>query len=332
MKHTTFTKLSMRAAGLALLAVSAWAASDPDLAHQILATMLRVPSNQAGHRTVHAKGIVCQGMFTPTRAAAKLSQAAHFQGATTPVIVRLSDGPPDPFIPDNSPNAGPRGMALRFTLPDGTSTDIVALSHNGFVVGTGEEFLALQQAVVATDPNQPHPWPVEAFLGTHPRALKFVQDNQVVPASFAHVAFFSNNAFVFVNRKGVKQVGRYQILPVAGRQDLSEAEAKTKSPNFLIEDLKTRLSQAPIKFRLVVQLPQAGDATNDASLVWPDDRQTIEVGTIRVTAAMADSEAAEKSLAFDPTKLTEGLELSDDPLPALRSRVYALAVQRRRQQ
>lgn len=332
MKHKTFTKLTTITMGVAFLAFSTWAASDPDLAHQILATMLRVPGNQAGHRTVHAKGIVCQGLFTPTRAAAKLSQAAHFQGATTSVIVRLSEGAPDPFIPDNLPNAGPRGMALRFTLPDGTSTDIVAMSHNGFVVGTGEEFLALQQAVVATDPSQPHPWPIEAFLSTHPRALKFVQDNQTVPASLARTAFFSNNAFVFVNRKGVKQAGRYQLLPVAGRQDLSAAEAKTKSPNFLIEDLKTRLSKAPIKFRLMVQLPNAGDATNDSSLVWPEDRKVVELGTITVTAVMADSEAAEKTLAFDPTKLTEGLELGNDPLPALRSRVYALAVKQRQGQ
>ena len=32
-----------------------------------------------------------------------------------------------------------------------------------------------------------------------------------------------------------------------------------------------------------------------------------------------------KALAFDPTRLTDGIELSDDPLPALRSRVYRLS-------
>lgn len=84
-------------------------------------------------------------------------------------------------------------------------------------------------------------------------------------------------------------------------------------------------------FRLVVQIPNAGDITNDPSLVWPDDRKTIEGGTLSITFVVADSAAAETALAYDPAKLTEGIELSDDPLPALRSRVYALAVKHRRQ-
>jgi len=58
----------------------------------------------------------------------------------------------------------------RFHLPGDGKADIVAMSHNGFVVGTAEEFLALQKAVVATDPGKPHPWPIEEFLGTLPRA------------------------------------------------------------------------------------------------------------------------------------------------------------------
>jgi catalase len=52
---------------------------------------------------------------------------------------------------------------------------------------------------------------------------------------------------------------------------------------------------------------------------------------ISITPVAADSEAAEKALAFDPMNLTDGIEQSDDPLPALRSRVYALAASYRRQ-
>jgi catalase len=311
---------------------NAAASDDNDLAHQIINTMLQVPGNQAGYRTVHAKGIVCEGMFTPSKNAAALSKAAHFQGAPVPITVRFSDGSPEPIIPDNSPNAGPRGIAIRFKLPGGVDTDIVAMSHNGFVVGTGEEFLALQKAIVATDPSKPHPWPVEEFLGSHPRAVKFVTESQVIPASFANEAYFANHAFVFVNKKGVKQAGRYKLIPVAGQRDLSAAEAQAKSANFLLEDLKARLATAPIKYRLVVQLPNAGDPTNDSSLVWPDDRKTIEVGTISITSVVADNAAAERTLAYDPTRLVDGIELSDDPIPALRSRVYALAVKIRRQQ
>src|SRR5207302_1409659 len=202
----------------------------------------------------------------PSGRAATLSKAAHFRGGSVPVTVRFSDGSANPFVPDNSHNAGPRGMAVRFTLPGGGLTDVEGQAHNGFAVGTGEDFLALVKAAVATDPSGPHPWPIEAFLGTHPRALKFVQGTSVIPASFGTAAYFSNNAFIFVNADGVKQAGRYQFLPVAGRRDLSDEQAKAMSPNFLSEELRTRLAKGPVRFRLIVQLANAGDPTNDASL------------------------------------------------------------------
>jgi catalase len=344
--NSSFKRIERIGAVAALLAASALCAgaasgadgqeagakppADESLAQQIFDTMLQAGA-KPGYRVAHAKGIVCQGTFAPSRNAAKLSKAAHFQEASVPVTVRFSSGSPDPSIPDNSPDAGPNGMAIRFMLPGGGETDIVALSHNGFVVATGEEFLALQKAVVATDPSQPHPWPIEAFLGEHPLALKFVQESQVVPASFGTQEFFSNDAFIFVNKDGVKEAGRYKILPVAGQHDLSDAEAKTKSANFLAEELETRLKTGPVRFRLVVQLPNAGDPTNDPSLVWPDDRKTIEVGVISIASVVADSKAAERALVFFPTTLTDGIELSDDPLPSLRTSVYALSFAHRLQ-
>jgi catalase len=299
--------------------------TEKELVHEIFDTMVQVHGVKPVYRVVHAKGIVCQGTFTPSKDAATLSRAGHFQGVSVPVTVRLSDGNPDPIIPDNSPNAGPRGMAIRFKLINGDETDIIALSVNGFAVSTGEEFLALQKAVVATDPTKPHPWPIEGFLSTHPHALRFVLGTKPVPASFATESFFANDTFIFVNKSGVKQAVRYQIIPFAGQHDLSDEEAKTKPEGFLFDDLRIRLATGPIQYHLVVQLPNAGDSTRDPSIIWPEDRKTIDMGTISITSIVADSSAAEKDLAFDPTDLTDGIELSDDPFPSLRSKVYALA-------
>ncbi len=323
--------LAAFASAVLLAQTALWAApqSSNDLAQQIFDTMLKVHGTQPRTRPVHAKGIVCEGTFAPSSAAAAISSAAHFQGAKTPVTVRFSDGAPDPSIPDNSPNAYPRGVAIRFALPGGDRTDIVALSHNGFIVGSGEEFLALQQAVVATDPSKPHPWPVEQFLGAHPRALKFVQDGKPTPDSFATESFYGNNAFVFVNKKGAKQAFRYQILPVAGSHYLDDASVASKSPDFLFDELKARLAKGPVKFRLVAQLPGAGDPTKDSSMVWPADRKTVDLGTITISSVVANSDAAQKALAFDPVLLTDGIELSDDPLPELRSEVYGLSAMHR---
>ena len=78
----------------------------------------------------------------------------------------------------------------------------------------------------------------------------------------------------------MKQSGRYQILPVSGAQRLDAAVAKAKSPNFLFEELPTRLADASAKFRLVLQLASPGDRTDDSTLVWQDDHKTVELGTI----------------------------------------------------
>lgn len=79
----------------------------------------------------------------------------------------------------------------------------------------------------------------------------------------------------------------------------------------------------------MVQLANPGDPTNDGSLVWPDDRKRVELGTISLTAVAPKNEELQRSLAFSPIYLTDGIQLSDDPLVPLRAAVYALSVQHR---
>src|SRR5262245_17422990 len=100
--NISMTKIRRTVAGFALVTVSVLlvgAASrvkgqEPgnDLAQQVFDTMLKVPGTKPGHRLVHAKGIVCQGTFVPSKDAASLSKAVHFQGPSVPVTVRFSDG------------------------------------------------------------------------------------------------------------------------------------------------------------------------------------------------------------------------------------------------
>ena len=94
-----------------------------------------------GYRANHAKGIMVEGMFTPSPTASSFSKAPHFAKAV-PVLVRFSDPTGVPTLPDADPNASPHGIAIRFTLPDGGPTDIVSISANGFPVATPEDFLA----------------------------------------------------------------------------------------------------------------------------------------------------------------------------------------------
>ncbi len=308
------------------LSLSAQAKSLPE---QIADVMVQLNGGiHTGYRFAHAKGLVLTGTFTPAAGASAVSRAAHLKGGPVPVTVRFSDATGVPQIPDNHPATSPRGMAIRFTLAKGY-TDIVANSHNGFLVGTGEDFLALLKANAATKPDSPHPSPIEQFLATHPRALKVITDSRPLPVSFATLDFYGNNAFVFVDGAGAKRPGRYQILPVAGRASLDSAAASKVTPNYLFDELPRRIAKGPIKFRLFVQLANPGDPTNDGSVVWPDDRKKVELGTITLDKIAPDNEELQKSLAFSPINLTDGIQLSDDPLPILRAQVYAISVSHR---
>jgi catalase len=52
---------------------------------------------------------------------------------------------------------------------------------------------------------------------------------------------------------------------------------------------------------------------------------------LKLTKVVPDSSAAEKKLLFLPTNLTPGIELSDDPLPSVRSAAYGVSFGRRSQ-
>ena len=283
-----------------------------------------------GFRFMHAKGIVVSGTFTPTTQAKSLSRAAHFSGPPVPVAVRFSNASGIPTNRDNDPGSGPRGMAIRFNLPAGGFTDIVSISHNGFVVGTGDDFLAFLKAAAASGPEVPHPNPIEIFLTSHPRAAKFATEVRIRPKSYATAAYFGNNAFVFVDQNGNRRPVRYQIIPVAGLVNLDTASAATADENYLQEDIRRRLARGPVQFRLYAQLPNASDPTNDGSIVWPADRKRVLLGTLRLSRIEPNQEELQRSLTYNPTFLTSGIELSDDPLVQLRSAVYALSVAHRR--
>src|SRR5262249_41983498 len=124
--------------------------------------------------------------------------------------------------------------------------------------------------------------------------------------------------------------GRYQLRPEAGAKFLSAEEAARKPPSFLIDELSERLARGPARVRIVVQLAGEGDKTDDATEGWPDGRPTLKPGGLSITGTVADGDAAQRALAFDPLHLVDGIEASDDPLLEVRSAAYAISRRRRR--
>src|SRR5438876_2217304 len=201
-------------------------ASQKSMPEQIVDAFNGVFGVQPGARSNHAKGVVVEGTFTPAASAASVSKAAHLQKQKTPVpvTIRFSDSTGIPTIPDNDPGAGPRGIALKFNLPDGSQTDIVGHSFNGFPTATAEEFKDFLLALGASKPGAPQPTAIDKFLSTHPAAKAFVTTPKPAPVSYGTLAYFGVNTFKFTNAGGVGTFGRYQLQPVAGEKFLAKEQ------------------------------------------------------------------------------------------------------------
>ena len=277
-----------------------------------------------GMRPVHTKGSLCEGTFIASDAARSLSRAPHFQGQAVPVIVRFSNFAGLPVHADGSPLGSPRGMAIKFMLPDGADTDIVAHSYNGFPVSTPEDFLAFLQSLADKDPQV-----LAAFLAAHPAARTFLNASKPAPVSFATETFYGVNAFVFTNAEGMKRHGRYRLEPLVGSAHLSGEDAARRAPDYLSQDLSTRLQTGTVQFRLLVQLPAENDALLDGSSAWPDDRPVIEIGVLTLRAHLPAE--ARNDLLFTPLNLSSGIASSGDPLLSARTRAYRISHERRQQ-
>lgn len=284
-----------------------------------------------GFRPAHAKGILLTGTFTPSAEATSVTRAPHMGRESTPVTVRFSNSTGLPLVPDNDPNANPRGLAVRFNLAAHVHTDIVSHSTDGFPTRTGQEFLEFLGAVAASDPSKPSPSPIETFLGTHPAALAFVQMPKPSPSSFVREAYFGVTAMRFTNKDGVSRHGRYRLIPEAGIEHLDNTAVKSKDANFLFDELTQRVTVGPIGFRILVHLANENDVVDDATIHWPEDRPQIQLGTLVLTEVVPNNEHEQKEIIFDPIPRVDGIEPSDDPLLQLRAAAYLLSGRRRRQ-
>ena len=314
------------AAAISLLAITTNAEEAPPDA--VVDALNGVFGVHQGARPVHAKGTVLSGTFTASPAAAELSTAPHLQaGVSVPVKVRFSDFAGVPGIPDNDPHASPRGMAVKFTLPDGSESDIVAHSFNGFPVATTAEFHDLLVALGTSKPDTPKPTPLDTFLDGHPIAKAFLTSAKPNPVSFGSLPYYGVNSFKFTSKDGKATFVRYQLLPAGGDQYLSDADAKAAPASYLVDEIQKRVGAGPVAFNLVAQIAGAGDKIEDPSVAWPADRKTVSLGTISLTASAGD-DASNAQLVFMPNAVPAGIEAAD-PMIGERAAVYAVSFARR---
>lgn len=302
------------------------------LPEQAVDAVGKIFGRHPGYRAVHAKGVVCAGTFTATPAAARMTRAAHMQGEPVDVTVRLSNASGDPDAPDAIPDG--RGMATKLYLADGSRTDIVTVSAGRFFARTPEEFIEFNGAIRAGDggPPRPHPLRMLWYLARHPKAAPVVAAlRDVKPIeSYARCRYNSLHAFRWIDAEGTVRHVRYSWIPEEGEARLSGEEASSRPPDYLQRDVADRLGAGkPIRFSLELQLAAENDPLDDPRLAWPDDRERVTAGTLELTALDTRRERDGDVLVFDPTRVTDGIELTDDPILRFRSKAYSVSVERR---
>lgn len=300
------------------------------LANELLQMFDKIFGLHPGYRAAHAKGLLLAGTFTPTAQAASLTKAPHAVRPSTPVTVRFSNSTGLPLLPDNVPDANPRGMAIRFNLADHVHTDIVTHSTDAFPARDGNEFLEFLKAAAASGPDVPSPKPIETYLASHPAALAFVQAPKPQPVSLAKDAFYSVSAFQFTNTEGKVTFGRYRIVPEGETAFYTEEQTAALSPTYLFDELAERVKSGPVRMKILIQLAHDGDQTDDATVRWPEDRPILEFGTFELTSVVPDNPKEQKHIIFDPVPRVDGIEASADPLFELRAAIYLLSGRRRR--
>ena len=274
------------------------------------------------HRALHAKGLWATGAFTASDEAKQLSRAAHLQGAEIPVLVRLSNGGGNPKVPDYVPDV--RGMAVSFELPDGSRTDLVSQSVPRFFASNPDEFLDFVKA----GSGRMAALQIPRFLATHPKALRHLPANAAalrpIP-SFANCRFYGVHAFAWIDGQGTTRHVRCDWRPEEGEERLSPPAAKKLGRDYLSEELAQRLESGPVRWALDVQIAAPADAVDDPSVHWPSDRRRVDAGVLELREIAADPETDGSIVVFDPVRLTDGIELTDDSVLRFRPRAYSVS-------
>jgi catalase len=320
------------------LAIAAGLAAAPPVAAQGGVTAEQVVSAlegtfgvTPGQRRNHIKGTCAAGEFVGAAEAAAYSRSALFSGKPVPVVARFSLAGGNPKAPDTAKSA--RGMALEFTLPDGSLQHMAMLNTPVFGAAHPQTFLDLMLAM-KPDPatGKPDPEAMKAFKASHPDNLAqagFLAKNNP-PTSYAASSYFGIHTFRFVDRDGKATPVRWRFVPQDGEKRLTDDELKSTPANFLEAALIERTKQGPVKWDMIVAIGAAGDTEDDPTVAWPDDRRQVKVGTLTLASASPQQKGSGcEPINFDPLVMADGIAPTDDPVLRFRSPAYAASFARR---
>jgi catalase len=295
---------------------------------RIIDTFQQVNGPHPGFRRNHAKGVCLAGTFESNGAGARLSTASVFKQGSVPVFGRFSLAGGMPMVADGP--AAVRSMALQFNLADGEVWRTGMIDIPVFPLKDPQAFYD-QLVTTKPDPKTGKPDPAlgRAFGAAHPETVKALAiiGSKPFSSGFANAPYNGLNAFLFTDAAGKTTPVRWSMVPVDAFEPQPANPPDDK--NYLFDALIARVQKAPAEWHLMLTLGQPGDPTNDATLPWPDGREQVDAGTLRITRIASEAEGNCRDINFDPLILPVGIAPSDDPLLPARSATYSTSFTRR---
>ncbi|MGL4570415.1 MAG: catalase [Clostridium sp.] len=287
-------------------------------------------------RVVHAKGAGAKGYFELTNSMKKYTKAKVFNevGIRTPVAVRFSTvigfkGSADTL-------RDPRGFATKFYTDDG-NLDIVGNHMPVFFIRDAKKFPDMVHAFKpAPDNNITDKNRFWDFISSSPEStnmITFLFSDLGTIKSYRTIGGFGVNTYVWINEEGKRVFIKYHWVPVLGVKTINRNEAELLAgldPDVATRDLYDTISEGmEVQYDFKVQVMEMNMVDKldfnplDATKVWPEEKfPLINVGKMILNENPKNFFGEVEQIAFCPSNLISGIELSNDKLLQGRSFSY----------
>ncbi|MFD1066338.1 catalase [Oceanobacillus locisalsi] len=287
-------------------------------------------------RPLHVKGYGAFGYFETFNSMSAYTKLPFLQqaGQTVPVAVRFSLGASNKGTPDTLRNV--RGFSTKFYTDDGIF-DLICNHLPIFSLRDPRRFAESVEAMAPSpknnlmDPNR-----LWRFVASTPESTHFFvrlfSDHGTVK-SFRHIPGHSVSTYVWRNAEGRRRYIKYLWIPFDGVEYITNEEAEKLAainPDYSGEDLfQTIASGETVEYGLYVQMMDPREAEQlpydplDDTKVW-DERMfpPHPVGKMVLNRNPDNYMEQVEKIAFSPSNLLDGAELSNDRILQGRSNIY----------
>ncbi|AFU13628.1 TPA: catalase [Bacillus toyonensis] len=294
-------------------------------------------------RPVHVKGFGAFGYFQtiyPMSEHTKLSFLQH-SNEKVPVMVRFSLAVSTKGTPDTSRNV--RGFSTKFYTKEG----VFDLLCNHIPVFSVRDPMRFPETIKALLPSPKNnlidPDRFWNFVARAPESIHFVvrlYSNVGTVKSLRHIPGHSVNTYVWRNAEGNRKYVKYHWYPFEGVQFITSKEATklaAENPDYSGKDLYDAIEAGKsVEYGLYVQLMDPKDEVHlsydplDDTKVWDEKMYPlIPVGKMVLNKNPENYMEQVEKVAFSPSNLLDGAELSDDKMLQGRANIYSDSQRRR---